>query len=123
MKAVKDLNINENTTIKELINQFSKAGGFSASKVAKAAKEKVEEAVSKTKKALPDGVENEVLEFVNAEPRTIKDVAKYFKISNGKAKKIIDHLKKVNHLVPKGKKGRMRLWEVGAETKRLMVES
>ena len=38
MKAVKDLNINENTTIKELINQFSKAGGFSASKVAKAAK-------------------------------------------------------------------------------------
>jgi len=93
------------------------------SKVAKAAKEKVEEAVSKTKKALPDGVENEVLEFVNAEPRTIKDVAKYFKISNGKAKKIIDHLKKVNHLVPKGKKGRMRLWEVGAETKRLMVES
>jgi deoxyhypusine synthase len=38
MKAVKDLNINENTTIKELINQFSEAGGFSASKVAKAAK-------------------------------------------------------------------------------------
>jgi len=38
MKAVNDLNINENTTIRELINQFSEAGGFSASKVAKAAK-------------------------------------------------------------------------------------
>ncbi len=38
MKTVNDLNITENTTIKELINQFSKAGGFSASKVAKAAK-------------------------------------------------------------------------------------
>ncbi len=38
MKAVEDLNITENTTIKELINQFSEAGGFSASKVAKAAK-------------------------------------------------------------------------------------
>jgi deoxyhypusine synthase len=38
MKAVNDLNITENTTIKELINQFSEAGGFSASKVAKAAK-------------------------------------------------------------------------------------
>ncbi len=38
MKTVNDLNITENTTIKELINQFSEAGGFSASKVAKAAK-------------------------------------------------------------------------------------
>jgi len=38
MKAVEDLNITENTTIKELISQFSEAGGFSASKVAKAAK-------------------------------------------------------------------------------------
>ena len=38
MKAVNDLNITENTTIKELINQFSETGGFSASKVAKASK-------------------------------------------------------------------------------------
>ena len=38
METVNDLNITENTTIKELINQFSEAGGFSASKVAKAAK-------------------------------------------------------------------------------------
>ena len=38
MKSVKDLNITENTTIKELIDQFSETGGFSASKIAKAAK-------------------------------------------------------------------------------------
>ena len=38
MKTVNDLNITENTTIKELINQFSETGGFSASKVARAAK-------------------------------------------------------------------------------------
>jgi len=38
MKVVKDLNINENMTIKELVNQFSETGGFSASKIAKASK-------------------------------------------------------------------------------------
>ena len=38
MKSVKDLNITENTTIKDLIDQFSETGGFSASKIAKAAK-------------------------------------------------------------------------------------
>jgi len=38
MKVVKDLNMNENMTIKELVNQFSETGGFSASKIAKASK-------------------------------------------------------------------------------------
>tara|TARA_Y100000034_G_C6884147_1_gene405699 strand:+ start:999 stop:1913 length:915 start_codon:yes stop_codon:yes gene_type:complete len=36
MKPVKDLNISEKTTIKDLIKQFSEAGGFSARKVSQA---------------------------------------------------------------------------------------
>ncbi|MFH1440390.1 MAG: hypothetical protein ABIG89_07510 [Candidatus Woesearchaeota archaeon] len=72
---------------------------------------------------LPDGLEKEVLKYINKEPRTVKDTAKNFNLSNNKAKKIIEQLKKSNHLIHKGKKGRMKLWDVGPETKRLMVES
>jgi len=36
MKAVKDLKINKKTTIEELMNQFSQAGGFTATKLAQA---------------------------------------------------------------------------------------
>lgn len=72
---------------------------------------------------LPLGLERNILDFINQEPRTIKDASKQFNISTGKAKKIMDGLKKANLLVPKGKKGRMKLWEVDAEVKRLLVES
>jgi hypothetical protein len=98
-----------------------------AKKITKKTKDKVSnpivQSTTKKKSSLPGGLEMDILEYIAAEPRIIKDVAKQFKISNSKAKKIVDGLKKVKHIVPKGKKGRMRLWDVEAETKRLMVES
>lgn len=72
---------------------------------------------------LSDGLEKEILKYINKEPRTVKDIAKQFNISNNHAKKELDILRKENHLVAKNKKGRMKLWEVAPETKRLLVES
>ncbi|MBS3121790.1 hypothetical protein J4434_02820 [Candidatus Woesearchaeota archaeon] len=74
-------------------------------------------------KQLNDGLEKEILKYINKEPRTVKDIAKQFNLSNNHAKKEVDILRKENHLVAKNKKGRMKLWEVAPETKRLLVES
>lgn len=74
-------------------------------------------------KQLNDGLEKEILKYINKEPRTVKDIAKQFNLSNNHAKKEVDLLRKENHLVAKNKKGRMKLWEVAPETKRLLVES
>lgn len=70
-----------------------------------------------------DDMEKEILKHIDAEPRSIKDIAKNFNISNGKAKKYMDNLKKNNCLVSIGKKGRMRLWELTPETKRILVDA
>ena len=94
-------------------------------KIKKSKVSKIEEKKSdnEQKTQISEGLEKEILQYLNAEPRTVKDVAKQFDLSNNKAKKQIDVLRKNNHLIPKGKKGRMKLWDVNAETKRLLVES
>jgi predicted transcriptional regulator len=72
---------------------------------------------------ISEGLEKDILKFINIEPRTTKDVSINFKISNSKAKKLFDSLKKSGRIVQANKKGRLRLWVVEAETKRLLVES
>lgn len=63
-----------------------------------------------------------ILKYIDHEPRTLKDIAKNFSLPNNTVKKKIDSLRKKGHVVGKGKKGRMNLWELSPETKRLLVD-
>jgi len=72
-------------------------------------------------KRLYDLRERKILRFTESRPKTIKEIAKRLKVSDGTAMKIVSGLKRKRAMIFAGKRDRKKLWQVAPATKRLLV--
>ena len=63
-----------------------------------------------------------VLKFLMTGPKTMEEIQEWFKYSKSKTKKILKELRDDGSIIPAGKKGKKRLWQIAPHVKIITVK-